>query len=90
VRAWLAARPRFHLHYTPTYSSWLNQIERWFAILTERQIRRSSAVSAKDLVAKIEAFVAAYNAKARPFAWTPTSDAILEKLERLCKSICGT
>jgi putative transposase len=90
VRAWLAARPRFHLHYTPTYSSWLNQIERWFAILTERQIRRSSAVSAKDLVAKIKAFVAAYHAKARPFAWTATSDAILEKLERLCKSICGT
>jgi putative transposase len=90
VRAWLAARPRFHVHYTPTYSSWLNQIERWFAILTERQIRRSSAISAKDLIAKIEAFVAAYNAKARPFVWTATSDAILEKIERLCKVICGT
>ena len=90
VRAWLAARPRFHVHYTPTYSSWPNQIERWFAILTERQIRRSSAVSARDLVAKIEAFVAAYNAKARPFVWTATSDAILKKLERLCKAICGT
>jgi transposase len=90
VRAWLAARPRFHVHYTPTYSSWLNQIERWFAILTERQIRRSSAVSAKELIAKIEAFVAAYNAKARPFVWTATSEAILEKLERLCKAICGT
>jgi len=67
VRAWLVARPRFHVHYPPTYSSWLNQIERWFAILTARQIRRSSAVSAKDLVAKIEAFVAAYNATARLF-----------------------
>jgi transposase len=90
VRAWLAARPRFHVHCTLTYSSWLNQIERWFAILTERQIRRSSAVSAKDLVAKIEAFVAAYNAKARPFVWTAASDAILEKLECLCNAICGT
>jgi putative transposase len=90
VRAWLAARPRFPVHYTPTYSSWLNQIERWFAILTERQIRRSSAVSAKDLIANIEAFIATYNAKARPFVWTATSDAILEKIERICKAICGT
>jgi putative transposase len=57
VRAWLAARPGFHVQYTPTYSSWLNQIERWFAILTERQIRRSSAVSAKELIANRHAFV---------------------------------
>jgi transposase len=90
VRAWLAARPRFHVHHTPTYASWLNQVERWFAILTERQIRRSSCVSAKDLAAKIEAFVAAYNTKARPFVWTATSEAILDKVERLCKVICGT
>ena len=90
VRAWLAARPRFHVHYTPTYSSWLNQVERWFAILTQRQIRRSSCVSAKDLVAKIEAFIAAYNTKAHPFVWTATSEAILEKVERICKVICGT
>ena len=71
-------------HYTPTYSSWLNQVERWFAILTQRQIRRSSCVSAKDLVAKIEAFIATYNAKAYPFVWMATSEAILEKVERLC------
>ena len=90
VRTWLAARPRFHVHYTPTYSSWLNQVERWFAILTQREIRRSSCVSAKDLVAKIEAFIAAYNAKAHPFVWTATSEAILAKVERLCKVICGT
>jgi len=90
VRAWLAARPRFHVHYTPTYSSWLNQVERWFAILTQRQIRRSSCASAKDLIAKIEAYIAAYNAKAHPFVWTVTSEAILEKVERICKVICGT
>jgi putative transposase len=90
VRAWLAARPRFHIHYTPTYASWLNQVERWFALITERQIRRASFVSAKDLIEKIGAFVETYNAKARPFIWTATSDVILEKVGRLCKVICGT
>ena len=90
VRAWLAERPRFTLHFTPTYASWMNQVERWFALITQRQIRRGSFVSAKDLVAKIEAFVAAYNVKAKPFQWTATSDAIFAKLERLCKAINGT
>jgi putative transposase len=90
VRNWFAARPRFHIHYTPTYASWLNQVERWFALLTQRQIRRASFVSAKDLVAKIDAFVQTYNAKARPFLWTATNDAILGKLARLCKAINGT
>jgi len=88
-RSWLS-RPRFHIHYTPTYASWLNQVERWFALLTERQIRRASFVSAKDLVEKIDAFVQAYNIKAKPFVWTATSEAILEKVERLCKAICRT
>lgn len=90
VRAWLAARKRFHVHYTPTYASWLNQVERWFALLTERHIRRGSFVSAKDLIDKIETFVNAYNAKAQPFVWTATSEAILEKIARLCKLINGT
>jgi putative transposase len=90
VRAWLAARPRFRIHFTPTYASWLNQVERWFALLTQRQIRRGSFASAKDLVAKINAFVDAYNAKCRPFVWTATSEAILEKVAKLCKAINGT
>jgi transposase len=90
VRAWLAARPRFHMHFTPTYASWINQVERWFALLTQRQIRRGSFISAKDLIAKIDAFVEAYNAKSRPFAWTATSEAILEKIAKLCKAINGT
>ena len=68
VRACLAARPRFHTHYSPTYASWLNQVERWFAILTSREIRRGSVASAKDLITRISAFVAAYNACSRPFA----------------------
>jgi putative transposase len=59
VRAWLAQRPRFHVHYTPTYASWLNQVERWFGIITQRAIRRGSFSSVKELIAKIEQFVAA-------------------------------
>lgn len=90
VRTWLAARRRFHLHFTPTYASWLNQVERWFALITQRQIRRGSFQSAKDLIAKITAFVEAYNANSRPFVWTATSEAILEKIAKLCKAICGT
>ena len=89
VRAWLAARPRFHLHFTPTYASWLNQVERWFALLSQRQIRRGSFVSAKDLVAKIEAFVDAYNARSTPFIWTATSEAILEKVGKILNLFVG-
>jgi len=90
VREWLAARPLFHVHYTPTYASWFNQVERWFALITQRQIRRASFVSARDLIEKISAFVKACNAKAKPFIWTATSQSILEKVEGLCKAICGT
>jgi putative transposase len=90
VRAWLAKPPRFHVHYTPTYASWLNQVERWFAILTSREIRRGSLGSAKDLIARITAFVAAYNAHSRPFAWTATADDILAKIARVCNVISGT
>ena len=90
VRAWLAERPRFQVHDTPTYASWLNEVERWFAILTSREIRRGSFASAKDLVARITAFVAADNARSQAFAWTATADAILAKLGRLCNVIAGT
>ena len=90
VRAWLAQRPRFHIHYTPTYSSWLNQVERWFALITQRAIRRGSFSSVKELIAKIEHFVANYNKNKAPFAWTATADSILEKLSRLCTQISGT
>ncbi|EAQ73945.1 isrso5-transposase protein [Synechococcus sp. WH 5701] len=90
VRAWLAQRPRFHVHYTPTYASWLNQVERWFGIITQRAIRRGSFSSVKELIAKIEQFVAAYNKTKVPFNWTATADSILEKLQRLCAQISGT
>jgi len=90
VRRWLAARPRFHIHFTPTYSSWLNQVEIWFNIITQRAIRRGTFRSVRDLIQKIETFVEHYNRKCRPFDWTATSDSIFEKLERLSKAIAGT
>ena len=90
VRAWLGAHPRYHVHYTPTYSSWLNQIERWFGRITQQSIRRGSFSSVKELVQRIDAYVAHYNRHAGPFMWTATADSILAKIERLSKVICGT
>src|SRR5271163_2538040 len=90
VKAWLARHPRFHLHYTPTYASWLNQVERWFALITHRAIRRGSFRSVRDLIQQIDGFVAHYNTHKRPFAWTATADSIFAKLQRLCKVINGT
>jgi putative transposase len=90
VRSWLAQRPRFHVLHTPTYASWLNQVERWFGIITQRAIRRGSFSSVKELIARIEQFVAAYNKTKAPFSWTATADSILEKLQRLCSQISGT
>jgi hypothetical protein len=72
------------------YASWLNQVERWFGIITQRAIRRGSFSSVKELIAKIEQFVAAYDKTKAPFNWTATADSILEKLQRLCAQISGT
>ena len=90
VRAWLARRPRFHVHYIPTYSSWLNQVERWFGHITQKAIRRASFSSVTDLRRQIERFVDHWNEHPKPFIWTATADSILAKLERLGKVICGT
>ena len=90
VRRWLAARPRWQVHYTPTYSSWLNQVEIWFNIITQQAIRRGSFSSVKELIAKIERFVKHYNTKSKPFAWAATAESILEKIKRLCQRIAGT
>ena len=70
VKAWLAARPRWHLHFIPTYSSWLNQVERFFSTITARAIRRGSFASVKQLIQKIDQFVAHYNQNCKPFIWT--------------------
>ena len=90
VKAWLARRPRFHVHFTPTYASWLNRVERWFGIITQQAIRRGTFSSVKDLISKIDRFVEHYNAKSRPFVWTATAESILDKVERLCSLISGT
>lgn len=90
VRAWLARRPRFHVHFTPTYASWLNQVERWFGLITQQAIRRGSFKSVRELISRIEHFVKHYNTHARPFVWTATAESILQKIERLCKVINGT
>jgi len=90
VKAWLAQRPRWQVHFTPTYASWLNQVERFFALITNRAIRRGSFTSVKDLVTKIDAFIKTYNANSKPFVWTATADEILDKLQRLCQRISGT
>lgn len=90
VRTWLAQRPRYQVHYTPTYSSWLNQVERWFGLITQRAIRRGSFGSVKELVQKIDHFVQHYNRTSRPFAWTATADSILNKIARLWSRISGT
>jgi putative transposase len=90
VKAWLAARPRWHMHFIPTYSSWLNQVERFFALITDKTIRRGSFNSVKQLVQRIDHFVTSYNKSCRPFRWTANADSILEKLHRLCSRISGT
>ena len=90
VRAWLADRPRYHVHYTPTYSSWLNQVERWFGLIARRSIRRGSFRNVKELVQRIDAYVKHHNRHAGPFQWTATADSILGKIERLSKDISGT
>jgi len=90
VKRWLAAHPRYHVHYTPTYASWLNQVEIWFNIITQKAIRRGTFRSVKDLVSKIDQFVNHYNKETQPFVWAATADSILEKIKRLCQCISET
>ena len=90
VKRWLALHPRFHVHLTPTYASWLNQVEIWFNVITQQAIRRGTFRSVKDLAAKIDHFVQHHNAQAQPFTWTATADSILAKIKRLCQYISET
>jgi transposase len=84
IHRWLAKRPRFNLHFTPTSSSWLNLVERWFGELTNRQIRRGVHRSVAELEAAISSYLQSYNQDARPFVWTKTADQIFEGLGRFC------
>ena len=90
VKAWPARRPRYTLHYTPTYASWINQIERWFGLITQQVIRRGSFSGVKELTRKMNAFVDQYSANASPFVWVATAESILAKVERLCSVVSGT
>lgn len=82
VKAWLRKHPRYVIHYVPTSCSWLNVIERWFAELTNKRIRRDSFFSVDDLMTAIKEFLAAWNENPKPFVWTATVDSIVAKLSR--------
>ena len=82
VTAWLAKHPRFHLHFTPTSSSWLNLVERWFRELADKALRRGAFHSVPDLIAAIETYLAAHNDQPRPLVWTATAENILAKVAR--------
>ena len=90
VKRWLAARPRFHVHFTPTYASWLNQVEIWFNRITQQAIRRGTFRSVKELVEKIDQYVQNSNRHPHPFVWTASADSIFAKVQRLCERISGT
>ena len=82
VNKWLAKHPRFHLHFIPTSSSWLNMVERWFGKLTDKAIRRGVFDSVPDLITAIDAYLAANNTNPTPFVWTQTAEQILDKVRR--------
>lgn len=87
VKKWLAAHPRFHLHFTPTGSSWLNLVERWFAELTTKKLRRGVHRSVQALERDIRTWLADRNTNPRPFTWTKTADEILDKVATYCRRI---
>ena len=84
VKRWLAQHPRYHLHFTPTSSSWLNQVETWFSLLTRRQLRRGVHRSVAELEAALLAYAAQSNETATPFRWTKSADEILQSVKRFC------
>lgn len=82
IRKWFAKRPRFHVHFTPTYGSWINLVERWFAEITNKRIRRGVFRSVKELEAAIREYIAVHNEDPKPFVWTRTADQILGSIAR--------
>ena len=89
IRAWLAKHPRFHMHFTPTGSSWINQVERWFGYLTDQMLRRSAHRSVQALEKDIRAWIAAWNEDPKPFVWKKTADEILNSLAKYMNRISG-
>jgi transposase len=89
IQAWLAAHPRVKMHFTPTSSSWLNQVERWFGEITAKMLRRGAHKSVPALEADLRAWIENWNKDPRPFVWTKTADEILESLGRLLLRTSG-
>jgi len=89
IKTWLARHPRFHMHFTPTGSSWINQVERWFGFLSDQMIRRGVHKSVQALEKDIRTWIADWNTHPRPFLWTKTAEEILESLARFCRRISG-
>jgi transposase len=89
IRRWLIRHPRFQVHFTPTYSSWINQVERWFAALTEKQIKRGTHRSTRQLEDAIRLYLATHNENPSPFAWVKTADEILANIARFCARTSG-
>ncbi len=90
IRRWLARHPRFHVHFTPTSASWLNLVERWFAMLTEKQIKRGTHRSTRALETAIREYLAISNETPKPFVWTKTADEILASVARFCQRISNS
>jgi transposase len=90
IRNWFAKRPRFHLHFTPTYASWINLVERWFAEITNKRIRRGVFRSVKELEAAIREYIEVHNEHPKPFVWTKTADEILASIARFAQRTCSS
>jgi transposase len=90
IQRWLLKRPRFQLHFTPTGASWLNLVERWFALLTEQQLRRGIFRSTRNLEATIRSYIHSHNQQPKPFIWTKTADEILASVSRFCQRTLET
>jgi len=92
IRSWLARRPHYHVHFTPTSASWINQVERWFAELTRKQLQRGVHTSTTQLEADIRAFIDRHNENPKPYRWTKSADEILAAVKRFCqkteKTLC--
>ena len=89
IRKWFAKRPRFHVHFTPTYGSWINLVERWFAEITNKRIRRGVFRSVKELEAAIREYIEVHNENPRPFVWTKTADQILASIAPFAQRPCA-
>ena len=90
INTWLARHPRFHVHFTPTSASWINQVERWFATLSESYIRRGTHRSTRQLEQAIRQYIQINNTDPRPFNWSKSADDILGSVKRFCLRISNS